>query len=272
MAGKQKKAEKTPEPVKNVQPEKPIGFMHSVLVVLIALLVVALVSFGVFYFFTKNNIYGFAYTVKPLIENHPLLKRVLPEELLGHDPDDPKYLTEKEILKKYEEYREKVKSLNESLEKANQEIERMKHEDLTAQDTEAMLKENQAVLESIKQEQEALEAEKKALSEMIANGYREGFREYFEKVDKATAEAIYKEIVKDTLINEELAKLAKPFAEMEPKRAAQVLAELFASDRKMALDIMEGLKSGAQARILENMDARTAADIMSRLAERKTGQ
>ncbi|HHW23184.1 MAG TPA: hypothetical protein GXX26_09945 [Clostridiaceae bacterium] len=270
MAEKQKQAENTPEPVKSNHTEKPIGFLHSIFVIFLALLVVAVVSFGVFYFFARNNIYGFAYTVKPLIENHPVLKKILPEELLGHDPDDPKYLTEKEILKKYEEYRKKVKDLSESLEKANQEIERMERENLTAQDAEAILIENQAVLESIKQEQKALETEKKAFSEMIARGDKEGFRQYFEKVDKETAESIYKEIIENTKREEELAKLAKPFAEMEPRRAAGVLAELFSNDKEKALDIFEGLKAGAMALILENMDAKVAADIVSMLAARKS--
>lgn len=68
-----------------------------------------------------------------------------------------------------------------------------------------------------------------------------------------------------------MVKLAKPFAEMEPARAAGVLTELFNSDSEAALDIFEGMKSDAMASILENMDARVAAEIVSRLAARKTG-
>lgn len=269
MAEKQKQAENTPEPVKSEQPDKP-GLLHSILVIFLALLVVAVVSFGVFYFFTKNNINGFADTVRPWIKNHPILKLALPKEPEPIDPDDPKYLTQKELLKKYEEYRAKVRSLNESLEKANREIERMEKESLSASDAEAMLKENQAVLDAIKQEQEALQADKEIISEMIANGDREGFRQYFEKVEKAVAEAIYKEIIEKTVIDEEMVRLAKPMAEMEPRRAAGVLTELFSSDSEAALDIIEGLKADALALILENMDAKVAAEIVGKLAERKT--
>lgn len=269
MAEKQRQAENTPEPVKSDQPEKPAGLLHSILVVLIALLVVAVVSFGVFYFFAKNNINGFADTVRPWVKNHPILKIALPKEPEAHDPDDPKYLTPKELLKKYEEYRAKVRSLNESLEIANQEIARMEQENLSAEDAEAKLKENQAVLESIKMEKEALQADKEAFSEIVATGDKEGFRQYFEKVDKATAAAIYKEIIEKTVIDDEMVKLAKPFAGMEPRRAAGVLTELFNSDSEAALDIIEGLKADAFAQILESMDAKVAAEIVSMLAARK---
>ena len=48
MAEKQKQAENTPEPVKSNHTEKPIGFLHSIFVIFLALLVVAVVSFGFF--------------------------------------------------------------------------------------------------------------------------------------------------------------------------------------------------------------------------------
>lgn len=270
MPEKKKQAGNAPEPEKSNQQEKPAGFWHSILVIFLALLVVAVVSFGVFYFFTKNNINGFADTVRPWIKNNPVLKLALPKEHVPYDPDDPKNLTQKELLKKYEEYRARVKSLNESLEEANQQIEIMEEEKQSAIDAEAKLKENQAVLESIKQEREALEADRKAFSEMIANSDKDGFRQYFEKVDKATAAAIYKEIIEKTVIDDEMVKLARSFAEMEPSRAAGVLTELFNSDSEAALDIFEGMKADVMASILENMDASVAAEIVSRLAARKT--
>lgn len=73
--------------------------MHSVIVVLIAILVVLLIFFGVFYFAVKNNVNGLADTLQPYLVNRPLLRLVLPEKALPQDPDDPKYLSEKEIIK-----------------------------------------------------------------------------------------------------------------------------------------------------------------------------
>ncbi len=269
MAEKNKQAEQTPEPVINDRSEKPAGILHSILVVFLALLVVAVVSFGVFYFFTKNNINGFADTIKPRIKDNPILKIALPKEPVAYDPDDPKYLTSKELLEKYDEYRNKVKDLNESLEQANKEIERMNQENLSAEDAEAMLAENKVVLDTIKHEQEELAAEKAEISKLIAIGDKDGLKQYFEKVDKTIAAEIYKEIIAQTVIDEEMVKLAKPFAGMEPKRAAGVLTELYKSDSEAALDIVEGLKADALGLILESMDSEVAAEIISKMASRK---
>ena len=40
--------------------EKPQGCLHSIIVVILAILVVAVVTVGVFYYMSKNNINGFA--------------------------------------------------------------------------------------------------------------------------------------------------------------------------------------------------------------------
>ena len=213
-----------------------------------------------------------AYVFKPYIENHPILKLALPSELLPKepdDPDDPKYLTQKELLTKYEEYRKKVKELNERLDKANQTIKEFNASEGKASQASSTLAENQAVLQSIKEEQAKLEADEKKLAELIANGDTKGFKDYFQKVDKATAEAIYKEILLKEAIDEDKVLLAKPFSTMKPESAASVLTELYAKDKETLLDIFEGLKSSASALILEKMDAKTAADITKLLSDRK---
>ena len=64
------------------------AFLHSVIVVLIAILVVLLIFFGVFYFAVKNNVNGLADTLQPHLVNRPLLRLVLPEKALPQDPDD----------------------------------------------------------------------------------------------------------------------------------------------------------------------------------------
>lgn len=269
MAEKLKKVEQTPVPQGSDQGEKPGGIVHSIIVVLSALLVVAVVSFGVFYFAAKNNINGFADTVRPQIKDHPILKLALPAEPEPDDPDDPNYLTQKELLKKYAEYRAKAKKLEESLTAANATIEQVKNDTKLVTDSESILKENQALLETIKEEQAQLEIEKKTISELIARGNTQDFKDYFQMVDKATAEAIYEEILFQDAKDEDKVALAKPFSVMQPKSAATVLTELFTKDKETLLDIFEGLMPNATALILEQMDANTAAEITKLLADRK---
>lgn len=269
MAEREKQAEQTPVKEQNNQTEKPGGCLHSIIVVLLAFLVIAVVSVGVFYFVAKNNINGLADSLKPHIKSYPILKIFLPKDLEGFDPEDPKYLSDKQLLAKYEEYREKVRILNESLNEANKTIEDMKSQGQNATDLEAKIEADRLLLESIEAEKAALEAEKLALAELIARGDTEGFKNYFQKVDKATAEAIYSEIMKDVAINEEKKALAKPFSTMNPQGAANVLTELFTKDKEALLDIFEGMEPKVMAPILERMDAKIAAEIYGLLSDRK---
>lgn len=272
MAQRDIKVDQTPEPKQNNRKDKPGGVLHAILVVLLSLVIVFVVFSGVFYFAVKNNIGGFAYIMKPQLEHHPVLKWVLPNELQPVDPDDPKYLSEKELLKKYDEYRAKVKTLSQDLEKANQTIEELKQNAVNTSEAAIVLAENQAVLDSIKQEQEKLEKDKKAFSELVANSDKSAFKAYFEKVDKATAEAIYQQVVTQEVLNEQQGLLAKPFSLMSPEGAASVLTELYSKDKETLLDIFQGLSSNAAAQILEQMDAKTAAEITKLLSGRNQGR
>jgi flagellar motility protein MotE (MotC chaperone) len=273
MADRKKQLDQTSEPAVSQKAEGP-NVVHSLIVVITALLVVAVVTLGVFYFTVKNNINGMADILLPQIIDHPILRLALPEELIPgepEDPDNPKYLTEKQLLKKYDEYRTKVKELNESLANANATIEQMKNEAQSAVDESALLKQNEELLKKIAEEQAKVDADKKALSELIARGDMQGFKDYFQKVDKATAEAIYKEILAQDAKKASNSDIAKQFSEMEPENAALVLTELFGTDKETLLNIFEGLKAAAAALILEQMDTKTAAEITKLLSDRKAG-
>ena len=272
MAEREKQAEQTSEQEQSNQSEKPGGCLHSIIVVLIAFLVVAIVFVGVFYFVAKNNINGVADSLKPHVKNYPIIKVFIPNDLADYDPEDPKYLTDKQITEKYEEYREKVRSLNKSLNEASQTIENMKAIDLDTADMQAITEENKMLLETIEAEKVALEAERKALAELIASGDIEGFKNYFQKVDKATAEAVYTEIMKEVAVSEEKKALAKPFSTMNPQGAANVLTELFSKDKQAGIDIFEGMEPKVMAPILERMDAKIAADIYGLLSDRRLGR
>ena len=266
---KQKKVDIAPVPQENNQGEKPGGIWHSIAVILLALLIVAVVTIGVFCFAVKKNINGLAESVGPQIKNNPVLKHILPAELRTVNPDDPQFLTEKELLKRYEECRKRTAELEELLNQANETIEQMQQQSKEYADAKAVLAENQTALETIALERAKLAADEKALSVLIAKGDTQGFREYFEKVDKATAEAIYEEIITEDITSEEKLKLAQPFSSMEPNNAAGILSALFKKDQNTLLDIFEGLKSSKAALILEQMDAETAAEITNLLSNRK---
>ncbi|MCX7772067.1 MAG: hypothetical protein N2376_03025 [Clostridia bacterium] len=267
----EKQAEQIPGPQGSDRVQKPGGVVQSILIVLLALLVVAVVFSGVFYFAVKNNMGGIAEILRPRIENNPILKLALPPKP-GIDPDDPKNLTAEELVKKYNEYRKKVTDLNDKLTKANSTIAQMEQTAKNTTDPAITLQENQKVLDAIRAEQQKLDDDKKKLSEMIAKGDTTGFKDYYQKIDKATADAVYKELVTQDITNQNKVMLAKPFATMQASSAAKVLTELYAKDQTTLLDIFEGMKPATAALILEQMDAATAADITKMLSDRKLGR
>jgi len=264
--------EQTSEQKQNTKSGKPGGCLHSIIVVLIALLVVVLVFSGVFYFAVKNNISGLADSLKPYIKNYPVLKVFMPKDLPGYDPEDPQYLSYKELVEKYQEYRAMVSSLKEELDEAKKTIEEMEAEKLAVTDIETKTEENRKVLKTIEDEKAELEAMRKSLAELVAKGDPDGFKNYFQKIDKTAAQAVYAEIMKEASISEEKKVLAKTFATMNPQGAANILTELFSKDKEAALDIFEGMDSKVMAPILEKMDAKTAADIYGLLSVRRLGR
>jgi len=245
------------------------GLLHSVLVVFIALLVVLMVFAGVFYYAVKININGIADKLHPYLINQPLLRFMLPEKYLPEDPDDPKHLSEKEILEKYNEYREKVKVLSAQLEEANNTISELRKELENHTDTEEKIRENQELLRNISEENARLEENIKMFSELLAKGDTASFKEYFEKIDKATAKSIYEKLMTEDSKLEDKKQLAKSFGEMAPKNAANILTELYNKDREKAADIFEGMEDSPRALILQEMDANIAADITLMLSDRK---
>lgn len=267
-----KKEAKPQETAKNQSSDKPQGFLHSLTVVLIAVLIVAVVTVGVFYFMAKNNVNGFAETVKPYIGKYPILKHFMPGDMPDFDAEDPMYLTDKQILVKYKEYREKVNSLNLDLENANERIEELQKDGEDLVEIQIQINENKRILEEIDARRAELEEDQRILAKLIIEGDTQGFASYFQKINKATAESIYAEIAKDMVIDEEKQLLAEPFSKMDPQRAANILAELYTQDIEAMLDILEGMQPKVAAPIFERMESKLAAEAYSLLVQRRLGK
>jgi flagellar motility protein MotE (MotC chaperone) len=268
MAERENDTEKTPEPKKHNPESKPSSALQGFLAVVLAILVVAAVFCGVFYFILKNNLYGLGEAFRPAFQGSPILRLALPPLPEDIDPDDPKNLSDDQIKDKYIEYRKKVADLTKSLEEAQSKIAAYEADNTTLAETQAALEENKRILESIEAQQARLEEQKAALAEMIAGGDKEGFMEYYAQIDAAKAEDIYRELAKGDINRQAKTELAKPYAEMEPESAARVLSALWNKDREAALNVFEGLKPAAAALIFEEMDASLAADITKTLADR----
>lgn len=269
MAVKTKDNSKNPKPTVQNPERKMPQILQGILAVVLALVIVALVFCGVFYIILKNNVYGLGEFFRPAFQDSPILRLALPASPGEHDPDAPENLTDAEIRRKYVEYRQRVSDLTAELEELKGVLAQYESDLQVLEENKAVLEANKQVLTTIQNEQVKLEQQKAEVAKLIAEGNKEGFKEYYSQIDAETASAIYKELVKEDVNKQIKAELAKPYAAMDPASAAGVLTELWSKDQETAIGIFEGLNANAQAQILQNMEAPVAADITKTLMDRK---
>ncbi|NLM26942.1 MAG: hypothetical protein GX211_02045 [Clostridiaceae bacterium] len=272
MAGKIKTKAEAPVPHGSDSKGGSEGFLHGLLTVLLSILIVLAVFGGAFYYVLKNNVYNLGEYFRPRIEKTPIIRHALPPLPAWEDPDDPKHLTQAELVKKYNEFRSDKADLTLRLEEANRRIMELEgeKEQLSSlkDEAEAVKLENEKLLERIEQERAQLQKEKEEVAQIIANGNPEGLKDYFNRIDPETAQKIYTEIIKQEAADQQVKKMAKTYAEMEPANAAAVLTELKDRDIELVLDIISLMKADESAEIMENMDPELAAELIKKLADR----
>jgi len=243
------------------------GFLFGLLAFLTALLIMTAVLAGAFYFVINKNINGVASKYRSEIQGVFFLKWMLPEP---PDPEDDKYMTEEDVRKKYRELRKIRDQLKNELKQANEKIsslEKYKSEvNKIKAENEKIKKESEQEKVRLDTLRKQLELERKQLNEMIASGDKTGFKEYFEKVDKATAEKIYTEIMKEEKLSQEAQKFLQVVEEMDPEAAAKDLEAFGESKIPEVSAILLKLKKDVSAEILSGMSTEFAAKVMVKMA------
>jgi len=272
MAGKVKTKAEAPVPQGSDSKGGSGGFLHGLLTVLLSILIVLAVFGGAFYYVLKNNIYNLGEYFRPRIEKTPIIRHALPPLPAWEDPDDPKHLTQAELIKKYNEYRSDKADLTLRLEEANRRIMELESEkerlSSLKDEAEAARLDNEKLLEKIEQERAQLQKEKEEVAQIIARGNPEGLKDYFNRIDPETAQKIYTDIIKQEAADQQVKTMAKTYAEMEPANAAAILTELTSKDTDLVLDIISLMKSDESAEIMENMEPELAAELIKKLADR----
>ncbi|NLG87996.1 MAG: hypothetical protein GX494_02060 [Clostridiaceae bacterium] len=272
MAGKVKTKAEAPVPQGSDSKGGSGGFLHGLLTVLLSILIVLAVFGGAFYYVLKNNIYNLGEYFRPRIEKTPIIRHALPPLPAWEDPDDPKHLTQAELIKKYNEYRSDKADLTLRLEEANRRIMELESEkerlSSLKDEAEAARLDNEKLLEKIEQERAQLQKEKEEVAQIIARGNPEGLKDYFNRIDPETAQKIYTDIIKQEAADQQVKAMAKTYAEMEPANAAAILTELTSKDTDLVLDIISLMKSDESAEIMENMEPELAAELIKKLADR----
>lgn len=88
----------------------------------------------------------------------------------------------------------------------------------------------------------------------------EEYRKYYEGMDPATAEYLYKEVVKQAEVDKEVKDYAKAYSEMKPKEAAAIF-EAMTDNLELAAKILDTMDAKSRGKILGVMDAKVAARL-----------
>ncbi len=248
--------------------EERTGPLFYVLVVATALLIMALIFGGTFFFIVRKNINGIGEQLRKDLQDVPLLKLALPKP---PDPYDEKYMSESEVRKRYTQLRQELTSLQQELENANQKIGELEKNLEEAQSVksegEKALKEAEDKMNSLQQQEKMLEEERRKLYEIAAKSDREGFRKYYENLYGETAEKIYREIVKEEAVSKEVQQFVKLYEAMDASAAARIFEQLGKDRLQLVVDILTNMKRETASEILASMNASLAAEITNKLAQ-----
>jgi len=248
--------------------EKNTDTKYTIIGIFSAVGIILLVLGILFTIIIRTNTAGLTDKYRANIQGIPVLKYALPKVA---DPDDPKYLTQSELIDKYNALRkEKQDYLKKEQDLNNQIAELTKYkagEEKRTSDAQSL--KDQAD-QSKKQADDAnakLEADKKAFDQVVANADKQGFRTYYESVNKDTAKQIYQDILTQQKISDDIKKYVQIYEQMDSKAAAKIFEQMGSTQTDLVVQILQNMSKDKVSKILPEMSTTYAAKISQKLSE-----
>lgn len=246
---KQKAKEISAQEAKLAEDEEAGGVSVALVTIVIVIIWLAILCLLI-----KLDVGGFGSGVlAPVLKDVPVINKILPADAVVTTDDEEAYggytsLREAvDYIRELELELERVQSDSnmdsEELEQLRAEIERLQ----TFEDA-------QVEFERIKTEfyEEVVYAEK-------GPGV-DAYQKYYESMDPATAEYLYKQVVEQTEADKEIQDYAEAYSSMKPKEAAAIF-ESMTDDLDLAAKILHQMSADDRGKILGVMDSETAARL-----------
>ena len=227
------------------------GSMIGAVLITIVLIIVWV---AIFCLVVKLDIGGVGSNVfAPILKNVPVVKMILPKDSVTETEDVESYYGYTSLsdavdrIKVLENELAAVQSENEvnkgQIDALTTEVNRLK-----------TFEAKQVEFERIKNQfyQEVVYSEK-------GPGASE-FARYYESIDPATAEYIYRQVVTEEEVSKEVEEYAKAYSEMKPKQAAAIFNKM-TDNLPLAAKILENMNAEDRGNILGAMDPEVAAKI-----------
>ena len=211
-------------------------FFVTLIIIIIWLAIIALLI--------KWDVGGFGSTVlRPLLKDVPYINKILPDA-----PED-ELSTEESPYSSLDDAIQQIKSLELKLAEA-QNAANENSDYITELESQA------EELQKYKQNEADFEAMREQFYEEVVFSDEapdiQEYQKYYESIDPANAEILYKQVVEQRQDEEEIEDYVKTYSSMKPKEAAAIF-DTMTSDLKLV------------ARILKNMDAQSRADILGKM-------
>ena len=227
------------------------GSMFGAVIITIILVVVWV---AIFCIIVKLDIGGLGSNVfAPVLKNVPVVKMILPKDSVTETQDVESYYGYTSLSDAVD----RIKVLETELATVSAEND-VNKEQIDALTTEVnrlkTFEANQVEFERVKNQfyQEVVYSEK-------GPGASE-FARYYESIDPATAEYIYRQVVQEEEVSKEIEDYAKAYSEMKPKQAAGIFNAM-TDNLQLAAKILENMNAEDRGNILGAMDPDVAAKI-----------
>ena len=224
--------------------------------VVIVTLFIILIWLGILILLVKMDVGGFGSNVlTPIFKDVPVINKILPSESTTETSKDKEayggYSSLKEAveqIKTLEKQIDQAQSTNatyaEQIDTLKAEVQRLK-----------TFEDNQVEFQKIKEQfyEEVVYAE---------NGPgADEYRKYYEEMDPATAEALYKQVIQTEAADQQMQEYANTFSNMQASEAAAILGNM-TDNLDLAASILQNLDVSTRGAILGAMDSAIAARIV----------
>lgn len=244
---KEKEAKKNQD--EELDEEETVGGKILIAVVALFIILIWLLILGLL---IKMDVGGFGSTVLyPVLKDIPIINKVL--------PDAGKYAEEDEAYSyaSVEDAVKRIKELEAELAEAKS----------TKSDSEAQLADLEAQaaeLKAYKDNEAAFEQQKEKFYQEVVFSDKapdiNSYKEYYESIDPANAELIYKQVIEQQQTDAKISEFADTYAKMKPAQAAAILNTM-ENDLPLVGKILWSMDSKSRASILGAMDKDIAAAV-----------
>ncbi len=231
----------------NVAKEEKSGNPFVYALIVLAIIAIWLVAIGLI---IKWDWGGFGSSLRPILQDVPIVNRVLPDELDGELAAQYPYKNMAEAIGKIQELEGQVNQMTESNTAGGSRI--------------AELEQENERLRGLAEDQLAFEERKREFDENVVFNEQapdpSEYATYYEGIDPDTAAEIYRQIKERYEQDAHTVKQAEQFAKMEPESAASIL-ETMTGDLDLVASLLESMTTTQSALILENMSPEMAAQL-----------